>query len=83
MPLIWTGENFREIKKWLISDDFEEFISYDNLGHLKINGSFQTNSILNNKLIFEFISDQSYISETLKNFQPIINKYGDNYGIKK
>ena len=64
-------------------DNLEIFISYDNLGHLKINGSFQTNSILNNKLIFEFISDQSYISETLNNFQPIINKYGDNYGIKK
>lgn len=34
VPLIWTSENFREIKKWLISDDFEEFISYDNLDYI-------------------------------------------------
>lgn len=30
-PLIWTYENYKEIRRWLISDDFEEFISYDNL----------------------------------------------------
>ena len=30
-PLVWTYENFKEIKKWLITDDFCEFISYDNL----------------------------------------------------
>jgi len=64
-------------------ENLEIFVSYDNLGHVKINGSFHSHSFLNNKLIFELISDQSYISETLNNFQPIINKYGDDNGIKK
>lgn len=30
MPLKWTNECFQDVKDWLISDDFEEFISYDN-----------------------------------------------------
>ena len=30
VPLKWTNEYFQNIKDWLISDDFEEFISYDN-----------------------------------------------------
>ncbi|WP_213188651.1 WapI family immunity protein [Cloacibacterium caeni] len=63
-------------------DNLEFFVSYNNLGHVNINGSFHNHSILNNKLTFELISDQSYISETLKNFQPIIDKYGNNSGIK-
>ena len=30
IPLQWTNEYFQNVKDWLISDDFEEFISYDN-----------------------------------------------------
>ena len=30
VPLKWTNEYFQNIKDWLISDDFEEFVSYDN-----------------------------------------------------
>ena len=30
IPLKWTNEYFQNIKDWLISDDFEEFVTYDN-----------------------------------------------------
>lgn len=30
-PMTWTNEVYENIANWLISDDFEQFISYDNL----------------------------------------------------
>lgn len=33
IALVWTNEIFNEIKSWLFSDDFEQFVSYDNLDY--------------------------------------------------
>lgn len=33
IALVWTNEIFNEISKWLLSDDFEKFVSYDNLDY--------------------------------------------------
>lgn len=33
VALVWTNEIFNEISKWLLSDNFERFVSYDNLDY--------------------------------------------------
>jgi hypothetical protein len=58
-------------------------IEYDMLGHVSVTGSFQENLFYENILQFEFISDQTYIPETLDSLKNIVEKYGDMNGIKK
>lgn len=33
IALVWTDEIFNEIKSWLLSENFEQFVSYDNLDY--------------------------------------------------
>ena len=63
-------------------DNLELNLTYDNLGNVKIIGNYRDNSWLENILNFEFNSDQTFICQFIKEFQPTINKYGDNKGIK-
>lgn len=58
-------------------------INYDVNGQVSISGTFATHSEENNKLSFEFRSDQSYIQATLKQLALIVSKYGGLRGIEK
>jgi hypothetical protein len=56
---------------------------YDNAGHVTIKGEFSAQNQFNDKLIFEFPSDQPFISIALKDLEAIAEKYGDMKGIKQ
>lgn len=56
---------------------------YDNLGHVNIKGQFSEQNELDNKLKFEFNTDQTFISLTVKELELIALKYGGLKGIKK
>jgi hypothetical protein len=58
-------------------------VEYDLMGHVCVSGEFQEKYGENNKLIFSFLTDQTFISRTIDELTEIYNKYGDNYGIKK
>lgn len=55
---------------------------YDLLGHVKIQGEFFENRISDNKLIFSFDSDQSFIKFTLDELELFVKKYGGLTGRK-
>lgn len=57
--------------------------AYDNAGHVSIKGKFSEQNEFNNKLQFEFPSDQTYIRSTVADLEVIADKYGDRKGIKK
>jgi hypothetical protein len=57
--------------------------TYDKLGHVNIKGAFFEFSHCDNKLIFEFNTDQSFISQTIKELELIATKYGGMLGIKE
>ena|SRR5690606_5688528 len=56
-------------------------LTYDNMGHIVIDGTFSEENQFNNKLDFEFNTDQSYIKYTINELENIINKYGGMEGI--
>lgn len=56
-------------------------VTYDNQGHVTIEGTFSEENEFSNNLDFEFRSDQSYIKDTLQELRIIISKYGDLKGI--
>jgi hypothetical protein len=58
-------------------------VEYDLLGHVCVSGEFLEKHEENNKLIFSFLTDQTFISRTIDELTEIYKKYGDNYGIKK
>ncbi len=64
-------------------NNFEQNLSfsliYDKIGHVEVTGSFSDYS---NELHFEFITDQSFIQNTLLELDLIVEKYGDMKGIK-
>lgn len=68
MPLTWTNEYFQNVKDWLISDDFEEFVSYDNPEYVYY---FKCTKIVKN---FTF-GKQGWVTAT---FQPL-----NHYAYKK
>jgi hypothetical protein len=63
--------------------DLEFVAEYDNLGHVIIKGEYSERSEFNNKLIFEFFTDQTFINVTLKELEIIIDKYGNMQGSRK
>jgi hypothetical protein len=56
-------------------------LTYDNMGHVAIEGTFSEENQFNNKIDFEFNTDQSYIKYTLNELENIVNKYGGMKGI--
>ncbi|MCX2738872.1 WapI family immunity protein [Pontibacter anaerobius] len=64
-------------------DNLEFAAKYDELGHVNVQGRFNELDELNNELVFEFNSDQSFISSTLEELKPLVLKYGDMKGIRK
>jgi hypothetical protein len=62
--------------------DLEFKIKYDDLGHVAVEGSFveqHHNGI--NQLEFEFLSDQTFMQQTLLQLSTIVAKYGGMKGI--
>lgn len=57
----------------------EFVIKYDTLGHASVQGSFSDST---NKLTFEFVTDQTFIQNTLRQLSAIVQKYGGMKGIK-
>lgn len=57
-------------------------IEYDKLGHVNVSGSFIENTFYNNKLSFEFETDQTFITQTINDLKVIVDKYGGLKGVK-
>lgn len=58
-------------------------VRFDKLGHVVIVGEYVERSDEDNKLVFEIISDQSYMFKTLNDLEKLWGKYGDLDGIKR
>jgi hypothetical protein len=63
-------------------EDLELKIKYDTLGHASIRGKFDKGGEFGNKLEFEFITDQTFIQNTLRQLSAIVQKYGGMKGVK-
>jgi hypothetical protein len=57
-------------------------ITYDEFGHAVLRGKFTEKYEEENTLEFELKSDQSYLNSTISELERMIEKYGDNTGIK-
>jgi hypothetical protein len=64
-------------------DNLKFTADYNNLGQVNIKGNFYTLTDMNKELIFEFVSDQSYLNATVGELKQIVQKYGDMRGVKK
>mgnify|MGYP003315649855 CR=1 FL=1 len=51
-------------------------------GKVVITGRYEEDSSTNNILNFEFLSDQSYFPKVLDDLKVVIDKFGNNQGIK-
>ncbi|MGJ8594123.1 MAG: WapI family immunity protein [Aquaticitalea sp.] len=91
-----TGELFKFYEKLKICQSelngVAEFDSYEkNLkltvkydsGKISIWGSYQENLAMDNKLEFDFNSDQSYFKNSVEQLERIFDKYGGMKGVKK
>jgi hypothetical protein len=58
-------------------------ISFNELGHIEINGEFKAEMHSVTKLTFELSGDQSYMLSTLNSLIQIVDKYGNQYGSKQ
>ncbi len=65
--------------------DLKFNITYDDMGHILVTGSFSGRGEreYHNSLKFGFQSDQTFIQKTLFQLERIIEKYGDRKGIKR
>lgn len=64
--------------------DLELIAEYDNLGHVSITGSFtkfSTSDDTSNRLTYRFLSDQTFINNTISQLEIIYKKYGGLNGI--
>ncbi len=57
--------------------------TYDTMGHVTIKGEFSEQNQYNNNLRFEFLSDPTFISNTIQDLERISEKYGNMFGVKK
>ncbi len=57
-------------------------VKYDS-GKILICGNYQENLAIDNKLEFEFNSDQSYFKSSIQQLEQIFYKYGGMKGVKK
>lgn len=58
-------------------------IVYDDTGHVSVRGTFSKQNWFRNSLKFDFVSDQSYLQQTLIQLKIIADEYGDMKGIKR
>ncbi|MBO0321977.1 hypothetical protein J0X14_06695 [Muricauda sp. CAU 1633] len=62
--------------------NLELTVKYD-FGKILIWGNYQENLAIDNKLEFEFNSDQSYFKNSIEQLERIFDKYGGMKGVKK
>ncbi|HTD41825.1 MAG TPA: hypothetical protein VK671_14445 [Mucilaginibacter sp.] len=93
---VTTGEIFEFCKKLLTANeelkgdvhfnnyerDLDFNLKYDVNGHISVIGKYSDHSEFDNRLDFDFESDQTYIQSTLRQLHAIAEKYGDMKGIK-
>jgi hypothetical protein len=58
-------------------------VNVDKSGHVRIEGDYREDLAKTTKLIFALEVDQSYLKDWLTQLKMIVNKYGDNSGVKK
>jgi hypothetical protein len=58
-------------------------MKFNHYGQLQIQGGFQEVLSEENRLEFEFESEQSYLTATLEELKNIVDYYGDLEGVKK
>lgn len=56
-------------------NNFQFSITYNDLGHVRIDGKFSETCSFSNEFIFSFDSDQTFMSNTLLELNKIIAKY--------
>lgn len=61
--------------------DFAFTAEYDNTGHITISGIFTERMTGDNALHFEFLTDQSFIQNTLFQLSKLFRKYGNMQGV--
>ncbi len=54
-----------------------------NQGQVEVKGQYRYDATKRTSLVFEFVSDQSYFNEVLRDLKKIVLSFGDNKGIKK
>ncbi len=62
--------------------NLEFSITYLELGHTVVEGLYYELGQYENELKFEFSSDQSYLTQTIRELKLISLKYGENKGLK-
>jgi len=63
-------------------ENLELTVKYD-FGKVNIFGKYQENLAVDNKLDFDFDTDQSYLKESVNQLEKIIEKYGGLKGVNK
>ncbi len=63
--------------------NLEFLASYDTMGHVTIEGTFSKQNEFDNRLKFEFVTDQTFIRYSVEELGLIADKYGDMKGVKK
>lgn len=63
-------------------NNLRSVIFYDEFGHAVLKGKFTEKYAEENTLEFELKSDQSFFNTTISELEILIEKYGDNTGIK-
>jgi len=63
-------------------DNIQLSVKFDKFGHAVIFGEYVEKVDEDNKLVFEIISDQSYMLKAVNDLEKLVNKYGDLKGIK-
>jgi len=58
-------------------------VRFDKLGNVIIYGEYVEKVDEDNRLIFEIISDQSYMHKAINDLEKLVNKYGDLRGINR
>ncbi len=62
--------------------ELELSISFDKTGKVQVSGEFQERPDINNRLIFEFRSDQTCIFQVIKDLEAVQKIFGNMTGIK-
>lgn len=67
----------------LIDTDLEVNVEVNDRGQIAVSGIYKAKPEVNNKLCFEFFSNQSYLVKSLDQFGEMINCYGGMRGLKQ
>jgi len=72
---------FGTAKLLLLDTDLEVNLDMNNKGQINVTGLYKAHPEVNNKLDFEFNSNQSYLIRTFDQIEEMINLYGGTKGV--